>query len=962
MPGFAFSQVSVSHDSGIYNLPFDLEIASQNTGTRILYTLDGSEPLLDNLDGVTYSYKVRYPLFSGQPLGDTLFNTFQTFEYDGPIPIINRDRQSERLAMIATSHNDPPFYFPESPLPKGTVVKFREVFPNGIHGMIYTHTYFVSDAELFATNYPIISISIQEDLLFDYYKGIYVPGVVMDSFRLANPSATLGGFTPGNFSRRGNEWEYPAFIEVFENSNFLNQTNSTDKTSKFRAQGTSERNIHQTDATRERVLAQGIGLRIHGGFSRSYPVKSLRLYARNIYGSSHFNYDLFGGSETYKRLVLRNSGNDYNYTYFRDALIHTLFADLNFDSQKHRPALLFINGEFWGIHHIRERHDKHFLGRVHGVDPENIDLLERNAEVKEGTSDAYNYLMNFVTSNNLSDEEHYAYVQTLMDIDNYIDYQLAQIFTGNTDWPSNNIDYWRFRCNPCNTDTKSAQDGRFRWLFYDADFGFGLFGTQPNHNTLFHALQSNNASPNATNPPWSTELFRQLSNNTSFQNKLVSRYLDLSNTVFDSSNIHALIDQLEASLQPAMPWHIARWSMPENMQKWQEHVDYVRYYVDERPQHVRSQFRIRYGFSSLQYTVEVRTGPENGGFVQINSIQIADVDEIWSGSYPNGHTLKVTAIPANGFRFSHWAGHPDSTASSVNLNVNKNLEIEPVFIESDENLLLYYWHFNDLQTVGGQISPDYMYQNGGLSGGKAFLTYTGSGSGYMDLIDGSPINSFNNSPAGNALRVRNPSNQRVLEFQLPTSGLEYKSISFATRRTPNGATQQQISISFDAGQTWDLVGNPYVINENFTVVSAELPERPVEADNTATLLKIEFLGAEAANSSGNNRFDNIAIFGDKVPVSNPAELSLPRQTSLAQNYPNPFNPSTTIRFHLSDGGFVQLEVYDIIGRLVSTLIRQELPSGYHSIDFGAGNLPSGIYFYRLKSTDFEATRAMTLIK
>lgn len=92
------------------------------------------------------------------------------------------------------------------------------------------------------------------------------------------------------------------------------------------------------------------------------------------------------------------------------------------------------------------------------------------------------------------------------------------------------------------------------------------------------------------------------------------------------------------------------------------------------------------------------------------------------------------------------------------------------------------------------------------------------------------------------------------------------------------------------------------------------------------------------------------------------EVSLPQNFELSQNYPNPFNPSTTISFNIPQNTFVILKVYDIIGNEVATLANEEKPAGKYNINFDAGNLSSGIYFYSINAGTFNQVRKMTLIK
>ena len=90
--------------------------------------------------------------------------------------------------------------------------------------------------------------------------------------------------------------------------------------------------------------------------------------------------------------------------------------------------------------------------------------------------------------------------------------------------------------------------------------------------------------------------------------------------------------------------------------------------------------------------------------------------------------------------------------------------------------------------------------------------------------------------------------------------------------------------------------------------------------------------------------------------------SLPDNYSLEQNYPNPFNPSTTIRFSVSNSELISLKVYNSIGEEVADLVNQVLPTGDYAIDFDASELTSGVYFYTLKTGNFNSSKKMILLK
>jgi len=103
-------------------------------------------------------------------------------------------------------------------------------------------------------------------------------------------------------------------------------------------------------------------------------------------------------------------------------------------------------------------------------------------------------------------------------------------------------------------------------------------------------------------------------------------------------------------------------------------------------------------------------------------------------------------------------------------------------------------------------------------------------------------------------------------------------------------------------------------------------------------------------------------YGNLYPVSIEDEESLPTEFSLEQNYPNPFNPSTKIRFTILELRFTILKVYDVLGNEIATLVNEEKPAGSYEVEWNASDLPSGIYYYQLRTSVFVETKKMILIK
>lgn len=209
------------------------------------------------------------------------------------MPLIIQKNFDNKIMFIPTA---PEWKSPEGNFSKATVLRVIEVKDKKITDST-TRTYFIGINHTL----PVVSIITDPQNLFDEEKGIYVPGKLFDP---SNPYWT------GNYHQRGDTWERPAILEYFEKN-----------TLKYR-----------TD----------IGIRIHGEFSRSFPIKSLRLYARNK--EKEFTYPFFGRTG-YKKLLLRNAGNGWEHSYMRDAVVQNIFKGLNFDTQDNYPVIHYINGE-----------------------------------------------------------------------------------------------------------------------------------------------------------------------------------------------------------------------------------------------------------------------------------------------------------------------------------------------------------------------------------------------------------------------------------------------------------------------------------------------------------------------------------------------------------------------------------------------------------------------------------------
>ena len=539
--------------------------------------------------------------------------------YEDPIEIYDRSVEENVYSMIPTTglpaQHTSAWRAPAGLINKGTPLRLL-VIAEGKLPLDYVASYFVFPNGSNEYSLPVFSIITDPDNLFDHNIGIFVPGVHYDGV----------DDRTGNYSQRGPEWEREVHLSYFEGN--------------------------------ELKINQNVGIRIHGGWSRRFAQKSLRVYARNSYGKSHLNVPFFGNDDDddqFKRILLRNSGNDWNLSLIRDGVIQELWHHVGMEGQRYYPALAFINGEYWGIHNIRERLDKHYLYRKFGILEDDLDILTRNMEAKEGDSLHYQAMIDFMETNDLSSDEVLEQVMTMMDVDNFLDYYALQCYCANSDWPHNNIDYWRKRVD-YTPEAPYGHDGRWRWLVYDLDRCLGYF-TNANTNMITWIT-----SPTGNNRgPWATFIIRSLLENESFQHQFINRIADHLNSTFTVGRVHGYINSISGKISTEIPEHIHRWRRPNSVTNWNSQLNNMRNFAQQRPNNLRNHIRSYFQISS-NINITLNVNDEDFGKVVINSLTIDselkgltdDSAYPWTGIYFHNIPVELTTDPNPGYQFDYW--------------------------------------------------------------------------------------------------------------------------------------------------------------------------------------------------------------------------------------------------------------------------------------------------------------------
>ncbi len=290
------------------------------------------------------------------------------------------------------------------------------------------------------------------------------------------------------------------------------------------------------------VVSQEVEAAIEGGCSRGKPIKSFSMKTSKKTGASQFDYHFFESKpDVFTRtLHVRNGGTAYECIPYRDGLMQTFAHGMNIDYQGYQPVAYYRNGRYVGMMALNERTNSDYIKSNHGYDEEDIDVLtvsdQLGIQVSKGSKSAYDELVSYLNDNSPANPAYYKGACSRMDMDEYIDYQIFQQFIVNTDWPGNNTKIWRAKDN-----------GLFRWILFDTDFGFGLCGYDWISNERVDMIdwcRGGGFSSWANEKSWMTNIFKPLSKNKEFEKKFTTKFLINLSDRFSAKNIDAVFDSI----------------------------------------------------------------------------------------------------------------------------------------------------------------------------------------------------------------------------------------------------------------------------------------------------------------------------------------------------------------------------------------------------------------------------------
>ena len=311
------------------------------------------------------------------------------------------------------------------------------------------------------------------------------------------------------------------------------------------------------------VLNQICETRVMGGQSREWARKSMAIYANKRFSAKRLEYEFFPdqkpGVTNFKSIMLRNGGNDFQYDMLRDAVIQrTMGQNADLDWQAWRPAAIYINGEYHCLLNIRERsNDDNIFTNYDGL--EDIDMMEiaqENSkvvgELKAGTEDNYDEFVKFYSETDHTLAEYAEW----MDWEEYINLMVMNLYFNNQDFPGNNIVMWRPR----------TEDGKWRWISKDTDFGLGLYGKEATFNTIKWIYDPKyDRDRSWANTEEATRLFRHLMEDPDFNREFIDHCFIYMGDFLNEKSVCEIFDSMyelvydellvhKNELNPPSPW------------------------------------------------------------------------------------------------------------------------------------------------------------------------------------------------------------------------------------------------------------------------------------------------------------------------------------------------------------------------------------------------------------------------
>lgn len=586
-------QPEFSHESGFYNNDFMLSIKVPE-GTKVYYTLDGSEPTTDSK---LYNSNIRVFDKSDSP---NVWSARTDISSYGAVP-------------------------PDKNVDKAFLIRAVAVDSDGRKSRTVTASYFLGKTNSsYYRDMKVISIVTDPENLFNYNTGIYVKGRAFDT---QNYSGIETWNMNANYTQKGKEWEREAFMEVFDSGEKVLSQNVG-----IRIKGATSRATPQKSFN---IYAR-----------EEYGGKKLKY---DFFDGQAVNAVTGEQIESYDTLTIRNAGNDIAFSYLRDNINQKLISDRPLTMQTMNECILFIDGEFWGFYTLTEKTDDSFIKNHYGIKKKNVAVIKNN-ELEEGTNDDlkdWNSLLSKAARTDMTVDENYKEFCRHVDTDSMIEYFAAQIYWCNSDWPSNNFAVWR---SDKIDDSNPYADGKWRMLLFDTDFTTGLYQNNDTRYTSDGFSRINSYGDNIS------RTFMHLLRNEEFKEKFCTVFMDLANYNFSPERTDKIIEEYKEKYSQQISdtnerFYASTFTMANGVRRFDNEMNTIKDFYRNRFTYASDSLKRITGSGSLN-SVTLRKNAN--GSININTITPDISVKDWCGQYFSDYGITLKAVPDDGYEFDKW--------------------------------------------------------------------------------------------------------------------------------------------------------------------------------------------------------------------------------------------------------------------------------------------------------------------
>jgi hypothetical protein len=425
--------------------------------------------------------------------------------------------------------------------------------------------------------------------------------------------------------------------------------------------------VEYFDSAQNLIFSQRAGIQIDGGWggARANPQHSFRVELDDgVLGDGPVDYQLIPDKPNrarYSRFYLRNGSNQYLVYPYKDACqVRIMGSGTNNYYSAWRPVSVYINGNYFGLYELREKFDAQYFETLEGADPLQTDILTLSAwynlvlRAVEGSVDPFYEDLAAFALLDPADTSFWDSADQHFDLTWYTDYIIGESWMGNTDWPWNNIKIYR-----------SDKSG-FRWRFCLIDQELAMLPNGWTDCYFDHIQYMMTFDP--ANPYIS--IWQKSMLNERFRNYFVNRFADVMNTAYKLDRISPVEFNMYYQTVPEMAKEYGRWGdpnmIPAQLMAFHNNHYVFQFQISQRTEQVRNHILSNFGLPNL-VDVTLNVFPPGSGTVTISTVTPDEYP--WQGIYFNGVPVKIEAVPADGYLFTHWGNNgliPDTLTAVFN--------------------------------------------------------------------------------------------------------------------------------------------------------------------------------------------------------------------------------------------------------------------------------------------------------